>query len=121
MKMDKKELFNIAEQYFSYFENKDIDSLSRMFSNEVKLFDPIVKHVHGIENVLFVNKEIFDSASYIKIMSKVIYIDAFSDNIIAQLEIHFDNKSINVVDIISLDSKNKISSIMAYFDSKQIL
>lgn len=119
--MVKKEILEIAEKYFRYFENKNIESLKSMFSNSVKLFDPIVKNVYGIENVLSANIEIFTSTNNIKIMSKRIFIDSFTDTIIAELEINFDSKIVNVVDIITLDPENKISSITAYLDSRQII
>ena len=43
--MIKNEILEIGEQYFLYFEKKDINSLRKLFSKEIKLFDPIVKSV----------------------------------------------------------------------------
>jgi hypothetical protein len=119
--MIKNEILEIAQLYFFYFEKKDINSLSKLFSKEIILFDPIVKSVVGIENVLLANREIFRSTNTITIISKRIFIDHFTNTIIAELKIDFDKKIVNVVDIITLDSENKISSITAYLDSKQII
>ena len=119
--MIKDEILKIAEQYFHFFENKDTNALKKLFSKDITLFDPIIKNVYGIENVLLANIEIFRSTNTIKIILNRIFIDYFTDTIIAELEIDFDSKIVNVIDIIILDSENKISSITAHLDSKQII
>jgi hypothetical protein len=118
--MIKNEILEIGEKYFFYFEQKDINSLRNLFSKEIKLFDPIVKSVVGIENVLLANIEIFNSSEKISIKNKKIFVDYFSDTLIAELEIQFDLNIINVVDIIAFDANKKIISITAYLDTDQI-
>ncbi|MEI8141471.1 MAG: hypothetical protein WCG90_01260 [Chitinophagia bacterium] len=117
--MIKNEILEIGEQYFLYFEKKDINSLRKLFSKEIKLFDPIVKSVVGIEDVLLANIEIFKSSEKISIKNKKLFVDYFSDTLIAELEIQFDLNIINVVDIIVFDANKKIISITAYLDTEQ--
>lgn len=117
--MIKNKILEIGEQYFHYFEKKDINSLGTLFSKEIKLFDPFVKSVVGIDNVLLANLEIFNSSEKILIKNKKLFVDYFSDTLIAELEIQFDLNIINVVDIIVFDSSKKIKSITAYLDTNQ--
>ena len=71
--------------------------------------------------MLLTNLEIFNSSEKISIKNKKLFVDYFSDILIAELEIHFDSKILNIVDIITFDSENKISSITAYLDPRQII
>ena len=99
--------------------NEDINSLENLFSKEIELFDPIIKSVVGIDNVLLANLEIFNSTKKISIKKKRLFVDYFSDTLIAELEIEFDRNLIKIVDIIVFDSKKKIMSISAYLDTNQ--
>jgi hypothetical protein len=118
--MNKNEISELGKQYFHFFEKKDIAALEKMFSKEITLSDPIIKTIVGIDNVLLANLEIFNSSDRIIIIQKKLFVDFFSDTLIAELDIQFDLNIINVVDIIVFDSNKKIISITAYLDSKQI-
>ena len=119
--MNKTKLVELGNLYFHCFENKDLSTLEKLFSDEIILFDPIIKKVEGIKNVLKANLDIFNSANKIVVNIKKMFADVNSDTIIAELEIHFDNNIVNVVDIIEIDIYGKIKSVTAYLDSRQIL
>lgn len=118
--MKKSEIIELGEKYFSQFENKDISSLKNFYSEEIILFDPIIKNVSGIENVLLVNSIFFEKTKKIIIKSKKLFVDYYSNTLIAEIEIQFDNNLVNLVDIIEFNSNKKIIKITAYLDSQQI-
>jgi hypothetical protein len=118
--MKENKILELGEQYFSCFVSKDLTSLKRLFSPKIKLFDPIIRNIEGIDNVLLANEKIFSSSEEIKINQKKLFVDYFSKILVAELEICFDLNILNVVDIIEFDSSGKIISIVAYFDSRQI-
>lgn len=109
-----------TELYFNSFMNKDLNSLSKLFDEKITLFDPIVKEVIGKENVLNVNKNIFNNCSVIKYSKKELHIDSKKNIVTAEIEFYCDEQKINVVDIITYNSKFKIIKITAYLDSKTL-
>ena len=115
--MDKSEIIELGNKYFLYFQNKDILSLKNIYSKKIILSDPIIKEVIGIENVLKVNRDFFKSSKKIKLYQKKIFVDYYTNTMIAELVIHFNKKIIKVVDIIEFNSNKKIKKITAYFDS----
>ena len=116
--MDKSEIIELGNKYFLYFENKDIFSLKNIYSKKIILSDPIIKEVIGIENVLKVNRDFFKSSEKIKLYQKKIFVDYYTNTMIAELVIHFDKNIVKVIDIIEFNSDKKIIKIKAYFDSK---
>ncbi len=113
-------LKQISEKYFEAFAQKNLHVLSEMFTDDVVLFDPIIKEVKSKEEVLAANKKIFESAQEIKFVFKRIFVDNEALVSTAELKIDFDGKLIEVVDIIEFDEMGKIKKITAYLDSKQV-
>lgn len=106
------DLKQTAENYFSNFENKDIDALSLMFHEEVTLRDWNIE-AYGKKDVLDANKNIFDNIKDIKVNVMNLYV--CDTNVIAELLINADdNEPLPVVDIICFDSNFKICSIRAF-------
>lgn len=111
-------LKSIASQYFESFRKKDLESLYNLFDQQITLYDPIVSLVKGRDNVINVNKNIFDECNEIKFTKKDIFIDSTKMCAIAEIEFYCDEKKINVVDIITFNKSLKIISIKAYLDTK---
>ncbi len=105
-------LENLANEYFKAFSNKEIDTLSKLYSEEVNLRDWKVD-INGLENVLNANKETFRKLPNIKI--NLISIASTNNKVFSEIIIDLDDSSsIQVVDIIEFDSKLKIRKVKAY-------
>ena len=114
-------LKSVASQYFESFRKKDLESLYNLFDEQITLYDPIVSLVKGRDNVINVNKKIFDDCNEIKFTKKDIFIDSTKMCVIAEIEFYCDKTKINVVDIITYSEDLKIKSITAYLDTKGLL
>tara|TARA_R110000824_G_scaffold257699_1_gene446652 strand:+ start:117 stop:452 length:336 start_codon:yes stop_codon:yes gene_type:complete len=102
-----------ARAYFSMFQNKDLDSLSEIFDDDISLRDWNIS-VQGKQSVLDANKGIFESLNKIGIDIENLY---QSDNtIVAEILISTDESEdvLPVVDIITFNKDEKIESIVAY-------
>ena len=102
-----------ARDYFSRFQNKDLDALSEMFDDNISLRDWNIS-VRGKQPVLDANKNIFESLNKIDIGIENLY---QSDNtIVAEILISTDTDEgvLPVVDIITFGANKKIKSIVAY-------
>ena len=101
-----------AQKYFSFFQEKNLQSLKKMFDPDVSLKDWLV-HADGCESVLQVNQELFESVDKIRVVVDKIY--ESESTVIAELMICIDNEDkFPVVDIIKFNKNNKIESIVAY-------
>lgn len=103
-------------QYFEYFSNKDLEGLRNMFADNVELKD-WENSAEGIDNVLAINKQIFENHRRIRVVllseasTKVNDITRY----FCQIRIVIDEWSnVNVVDIIDFNNDNKIVKISAY-------
>ena len=110
-------LNELANQYFTNFENKDIEALKEAFSDDITLFDPVVKLVKGKKSVLEINQNIFNDCKEIKFIKKDIFIDESKMTAIGELEFYCGETKINVVDIIKFNDDLQIKSITAYLDT----
>lgn len=118
MQSDKKLLFSLTQEYYKFWENKDIGKLESMFSDSIILVDPIINKVEGLFSVLEINKAFFGNCKTLRIIELKIYVDYFSNSSIGEVKFYIDDKLIEVVDIISFDEKMKIIKIVAYLDTK---
>tara|TARA_R100000008_G_C3586617_1_gene172946 strand:- start:3714 stop:4052 length:339 start_codon:yes stop_codon:yes gene_type:complete len=101
-----------AKKYFKTFSNKDLDGLSEMFSDDVRLED-WEQSAEGKIAVLEANKKIFSSVDTIEVSPTALYRD--NNTIVAELIICVDRQTnILVVDILDFDDDGKIRSIKAY-------
>jgi len=99
--------------YFKNFSNKDIDSLRKMFAEDVRLIDWEIAE-SGIEDVVKANQKIFDSVDSIIVKPMSIYHDG-EDSFAAEILIVINDKEfLEVVDIIEFDEDGLINSIKAY-------
>ncbi len=103
-------ILDLTKQYFKYFSNKDIDSLSELFSEDITLKDWSVS-ASGKEQVLNVIKSIYNTSEQIAITPCLLVGD--DEVIMAEILIHINSDILEVVDVIEYRD-GKIKSIRAY-------
>jgi len=102
-----------ACNYFEAFSNKDLDTLTELYSENVTLADWEPLFFDGKEQVLNANKNLFESVESVNI--KVKRIGSNDKNIFAEIDILINcNTQLFVVDILEFDQDQKIKSIRAY-------
>jgi ketosteroid isomerase-like protein len=105
------------EVYFDTFSNKDINTLSKMFSNDVVLNDWNVS-VSGKTEVVNTVKNIFDEVSSIKVTPLKIY--SMNENSFAvetTIAVNTEESycsTLDVIDVIEFNVKGLIKSVNAY-------
>lgn len=105
-------LIELAKKYFSYFSNKDIDSLKVLFSSEIKLRDWEID-IEGYDNVIKQNIKIFDNLNNFNL--KIIELSQSENTIFAEIEIILaDNEVVRVLDRIKFNNDLKIIEITAF-------
>lgn len=109
----KKKLENNLKAYFSYFSNKDIEKLSTLFSNDIRIID-WTSNITGKKNALVFNKKLFSKFKTIKVILKEEFFNNKNRSFACKISIKLNNKTINVVDLIYFNSKNEIKKIIAY-------
>lgn len=98
--------------YFEAIRNSDLVRLKSLFADEVQLQDWNI-HVHGINSVIAENAKIFEWLKDINIDVLNLYED--NSTVIAELKISAKKITpIKVVDILSFDECEMITSIRAY-------
>jgi len=106
-----------VKNYLGAFAAKDIEALDGMYADGVTLHDWAV-NVKGKEEVLSVNKALFNSTGLISVhIQNTAYRDkyiAVEFVIVINSLVPEDSTVINVVDIIEIDDFGKIKSIKAY-------
>lgn len=109
---DIHEMYQLLDSYFNNFQNKDIASLEKMFSETVTLRDWEVD-VKGIDRVLKANQNIFSNTGEIKITRKSTVVHE-SGLTFSEILIDVNNEQLKVLDVITFNNDNKITSIRAY-------
>lgn len=107
--MNLKEL---AIKYFKDFSNKNILSLKEVFSNDIVLRDWEIE-AKGIDEVIEVNKNIFNNVKSIFIEPQNLYQE--ENIVVGEIKIVInESETIYVVDILEFNEKKKIKRIFAY-------
>jgi len=102
-----------ACNYFEAFSNKDLDTLTELYSENVTLADWEPLFFDGKEQVLNANKNLFESVESVNIVVK--RIGSNDKNVFAEIDILINcNTQLFVVDILEFDQNQKIKSIRAY-------
>lgn len=99
--------------YFQKFSNKDIEGLSEMFSDDVRLSDWDIMEF-GKEDVLKANQNIFDSVETITVKPVNFYYDEDTTFAVEILIVVNEKEILEVVDVISFNEFGLIDSIKAY-------
>ena len=103
----------VVEDYFYFFENKDLDSISELFSEECYLVDWNVGKVIGKENVLDVYSSIFDSVK--KIESHISHIhEDLGGTLTCEIKLIIGDEKILTAYIFEFDENDNIKAIRAY-------
>lgn len=98
--------------YLRHYSRKDLDRVSGMFADEVRLRDWNISVV-GKEAAIAETRRNFESAGSIEIQVLGIY--ESGDTVAGELHIVVDGKiELHVVDVIAFDADGKIKSIRAY-------
>lgn len=108
--MDNKEK---VLKYFQYFSNKDIDSLSKMFSEDIRLVDWEIAET-GKEEVIKANQKIFDSVETIQVKPLYFYYDGEDSFAVEILIVVNEKEFLEVVDVIRFNEDGLIDSVKAY-------
>ena len=107
--ISKKE---ICLSYLKKYAEKDLNSIEEMFSEDIVLRDWKIR-VEGKENALKETRKNFENADSIEI--EVLSTYENKDTVAAELKIIVDStEQLYVVDVITINSEGKISSIRAY-------
>lgn len=100
-------------EYFKAFSDKDIDSLSKMFSDQISLVDWNISAI-GKKKVVDINQNIFDNVKTIKVTPIDFYCNSNTSYAIKILIIIDEDETLNVIDIINFDDNGMITSITAF-------
>jgi len=107
--ISKKE---VCLSYLKKYAEKDLNNIEKMFSEDIVLRDWKIR-VEGIKNALAETRKNFENADTIEI--EVLSIYENKNTVAAELKIIVDSTEIlYVVDVITINSEGKISSIRAY-------
>jgi len=106
-------LKELTLKYIDYFNNKDLEKLSELFTNDFSLEDPVVKRIKGKESVLQAIKGIFDSCEDLSFKAKNIYQD--NETTIIEFILKLDDTILTGTDIIEWEN-NKMKELRAYLD-----
>ena len=103
----------VVEDYLDFFENKDIESIYDIFSDECSLTDWNIGTVTGKENVINIYKNIFDSVNTIGVNISHIHED-ITGILICEMVLSIDGGEMLVADVFEFDDKDLIKSLRAY-------
>ena len=103
----------IVEDYLDFFENKDIDGVSELFSNECSITDWNVGNIRGKDNVINFFTSLFNSVGEIDVNISHIHED-FGGTLTCEMSLQIDSEVMLVADIIEFDDENKIKALRAY-------
>jgi len=102
----------IALLYLKKYESKDLKGIESLFSNDIVLRDWKIR-VEGKKNALIETQKNFGSCESIKI--EVLSLYENENTVAAELKIVIDDREeLYVVDVITINSESKISSIRAF-------
>ena len=106
---------DLARQYLSSFENRDLGGISKLMSDEVILRDWEVI-AEGKESVLATNKKIFESFREIEL--SILNIISSSTNVLVEFSLNLISESglesLLVADVIEFGNDGLISEVRAY-------
>jgi ketosteroid isomerase-like protein len=102
----------VIEDYLQSFEDKDIDSVMELFSEECSLHDWNVG-VIGKDNLARFFLDVFDTIENIEVNITHIHED-LSGTLICEMILSLDETNLSVADIFEFDEEDKIKSLRAY-------
>jgi hypothetical protein len=106
---DGKNYLIVTEMYFNAFNQKNLDIVGRLYSDNVQLTD-WTGAWYGKESVLEANKDLFKSDFELTVNSSL-QLENVTYN---QITIRFESEVIEVMDVIKFNSNFEIESIRAF-------
>jgi len=106
-------LKKLTQEYIKAFDNKDIESISLLLTEDFALEDPVIKRIEGKGSVLNVISGIFDSCNTLNFSSKNIYEEGSTT--IIEFILKLDDTVLTGTDIIEWEN-NKMKELRAYLD-----
>lgn len=107
------DIYTLTWKYFTAFEDKDLDTLTEIYDEQVLLKDWDIE-CHGAEKVLAANESLFTSAENIKVDITRCSVDNMLLTATAEITINIDGEEILVADVITFNNEGKIRNIRAY-------
>ena len=98
-----------TDKYFEAFNNKDLDTLSTLYSSDVRLIDWDID-IEGKEEVLNANKGLFDLDFTLE-LNKAYQIDNKTFN---EITITIGEDVLEIMDVITFNENYQITNITAY-------
>lgn len=107
----ENQILEKTKEYFEYFNSKDINSLSNLFSNDVQLID-WVGSWNGKVDVIDIYSKVFLSGNVsVYETSEIDIVNQKSFNLI---KLKVDDELLDVIDILHFDSEYRIKKINAF-------
>ena len=103
----------LTQDYIQAFNNKDLNTLSAMFDENVVLEDPVVKRVEGKAAVLAAVEGIFKNAAQLSFGSRNIFVDGSTSLI--EFRLRLGDLLLTGVDVIEWRD-GKLRELRAYLD-----
>tara|TARA_Y100000034_G_C6817111_1_gene367732 strand:+ start:439 stop:798 length:360 start_codon:yes stop_codon:yes gene_type:complete len=103
----------IVEDYLDFFENKDIEGISDLFSEECLLTDWNVGTIEGKQGVLDLFSEIFNSIDNIEVNITHIHED-ITGTLVCEMALLLDEEKLLVVDVFDFNEEDQIKALRAY-------
>ena len=111
--MNPNDLLHLTKNYIKSFDKKDLESVSKLLSNDFVLEDPVVKRVKGKEEALEKINEIFLGSNKLSFIAKNLYQQG--NTTIIEFSLELDGTSLFGVDIIEWEG-DKMKELRAYLD-----
>ena len=106
-------LKNSTKNYVDAFNNKNLEKIAELFTNDFVLEDPVVKRIEGKEKVLIAISAIFSSCTKLSFEAKNIYHE--SQTTIIEFVLKLDDTTLTGIDIIEWEG-DKMKELRAYLD-----
>jgi len=103
----------VVEDYLEFFESKNLDGISDLFSENCSLTDWNVGTVQGKKNVLEIFFNIFDSFEKIKVDISHFHED-IAGVLTCEIILTLDDQKLSVADIFEFDDDDQIHALRAY-------
>jgi len=103
----------IVEDYLDFFENKDVDSVAELFSDDCSIRDWSMDTIRGKEKVVSFFSNIFDSVGEIDVNITHIHED-FSGVLTCEMILSINGEQTFVADIFEFDEEDRIKALRAY-------